>query len=564
MRKSKVLVTTATNLSSQERLRVKKSIATFLGGKSFVLEYKVDPSLLGGLKIQIGSKTLDLSLSGELEGQKRQLVDEGRIISVGDSVAWLDGLDGAMYGEIIKFSNETYGLVLNLEKDKLGTIILGKSETLRKGDTAISTGEILSIGVSDKVLGRIIDPLGTPLDEKEALVADKLMPVEKIAPSIIEREPVSVPLQTGIKAIDSMIPIGRGQRELIIGDRSTGKTAIALDTIINQKDSGVICIYVAIGQKRAKIAHVINKLKEYDVLKNSVVVVASASDPASLRYLAPYSATAIGEYFMEKGKDVLVIYDDLTKHAWAYREISLLLKRPSGREAYPGDIFYLHSKLLERACKLAKEKGGGSLTALPIVETLSGDVSSYIPTNVISITDGQIYLESDLFFSGIRPALNVGLSVSRVGGKAQLPAMKKVAGRLRLDLSQYWELATFAQFTTDLDPVTKQKIERGKRIVELLKQPQYEPMHVIDEVLAIFLGVSGALDEIPLELVQRAEKEFLGFIKEKEKKLFTKIAESKDINEETWQKLTEVVTNFIKSFKERQGILKENEKSEIN
>ncbi len=475
--------------------------------------------------------------------------ETGTIRSLNDGIAWLTGLSGARFGELIRFKNETYGLILNLETDRIGTVILGEYHHLRVGDTGESTGQLLTIGVGDEILGRIVTPLGEVLDDKGNYKKDREMPVERIAPSIIERSPINRPVQTGIKAIDSVIPVGRGQRELIIGDRGTGKTAITIDTIINQQKGDIVCVYVAIGQKRSKVAQVVQKLKELGALDYTVVVVASASAPAPLRYIAPYAGCAIGEYFMEKGKDALVIYDDLTKHAWAYRELSLLLERPSGREAYPGDVFYLHSRLLERACQLDKKNGGGSLTALPIIETQAGDVSAYIPTNVISITDGQIYLESDLFFAGVRPALNVGLSVSRIGGAAQTKAMKKVAGKLRLDLSQYYELATFAQFATDLDPVTKAKIERGKRIVEILKQPQYSPMSVEDQVVVMYLVTSGGLDTIDLNNVKEYEQEFLTFVHEEYADIPKEIADTKEFNEETENKLADVIKKFTEEFK---------------
>jgi len=481
----------------------------------------------------------------------QEIEDSGEIIELADGVAWLDGLDNAKYGELINFGSGSLGLVLNLEEKRVGTVVLGNYESLKLGKIGISTGRLLEVGVSKEILGRVIDALGNPLDEKGNYKKDKFVPVEKIAPGVIDRKPVDTPLQTGIKAIDSMIPIGRGQRELIIGDRSTGKTSLAIDTIINQKDSDVISIYVSIGQKRAKTAKVIEKLKECGILDKTIIIDASASSPPSLRYLAPYVGCAIGEYFMEKGKDVLVIYDDLTKHAWAYREISLLLKRPTGREAYPGDVFYLHSRLLERACQLSNERGGGSLTALPIIETQQQDVSAYIPTNVISITDGQIYLEPDLFFAGVRPALNVGLSVSRIGGAAQVAVMKKVAGRLRLDLSQYYELSTFAQFATDLDMATKEKIERGKRIVEILKQPQYQPMKVEDQVLIIYSATSGSLDDIPLKDIAAFEDEFIRHVHEKAAKISQVLRKKKVLDEKTEKSLKLEIEKFKKDFKER-------------
>jgi len=472
---------------------------------------------------------------------------EGTIVSLADGVAWLTGLTGVMYGEVVDFGKNISGLALNLEEKRVGVIILGEYEKLKLGERARTTGRLLEIGVSEEMLGRVVDPLGRPLDGGKPFFKLKFMPIEKIAPGVTDRKPIDTPLQTGIKAIDAMIPIGRGQRELIIGDRQVGKTAIAIDTIINQKESGVISIYVSIGQKRSKLAEIVKKLEEYAALSRTIVVAATSSDSAAMRYLAPYAGCAIGEYFMEKGKHALVIYDDLSKHAWSYREISLLLRRPSGREAYPGDIFYLHSRLLERACQLSDEKGGGSLTALPIIETQFQDVSAYIPTNVISITDGQIYLEPDLFFAGIRPALNVGLSVSRVGGAAQIKLMKKVAGRLRLDLSQYYELATFAQFATDLDPATKKKIERGKRIVEILKQEQYQPMKVEDEIMVIYLATSGSLDDVPLEICREFEKGFLEYVYAKAKALPKKLIESID-DKELEIKLKNLIDSYKKDF----------------
>jgi F-type H+-transporting ATPase subunit alpha len=480
--------------------------------------------------------------------------DAGNVLSVGDGVVWIDGLPDAMFGEILNVSG-TKALVMNLEEEQLGAVLLGGYKHIRKGDLAYSTGKVYEVGAGEEMLGRVVDPLGEPLDEKGEIKAKAYLPVERIAPGIVERQAIDTPLATGIMAIDAMIPIGRGQRELIIGDRGTGKTAVAIDTIINQKD--VISIYVAIGQKRSKIASVIDKLAETDSLKNTIIVSASASEPASLRYIAPYAATAIGEYFMDKGKDVLIIYDDLTKHAWAYRELSLLLRRPSGREAYPGDIFYLHSKLLERACRLSKKNGGGTLTALPIIETQAGDVSAYIPTNVISITDGQIYLESDLFFAGIRPALNVGLSVSRVGGAAQVKPMKKVAGKLRLDLTQYYELATFAQFASDTDAATREKIERGKRVVELLKQPQYKPLPTIDQIVVIHLVNSGLFDDLELELVNEFRQEALNAIKKEHKTLLSKIIDKNDFSEGDQEALVKtaqkVKERFVKARGEQNG-----------
>ena len=433
----------------------------------------------------------------------------GKIAEIGDGVARVWGLSDVSASEIISFPHNIKGLALNLEEDTVGVIIFGDWTKLKEGDTAETTGKILEIPVGEGLIGRVIDALGRPIDGKGAINTKKSYPTEKIAPGVVFRESVNTPLQTGLKAIDSMIPIGRGQRELIIGDRGLGKTAICTDTIINQKGHNVICIYVAIGQKTSKIAKVVDTLNKYRAMDHTIVVAASAADSATMQYVAPYAGCSIGEYFMDQGKDALVVYDDLSKHAWAYRQISLLLQRPSGREAYPGDIFYLHSRLLERAAKMAKEYGGGSLTALPIIETQAGDLSSYIPTNVISITDGQIYLEGDLFNAGIRPAVNPGLSVSRVGGAAQTKMMKKVAGSLRLDLAQYRELATFAQFGSDLDEATQKRLERGKRIVEVLKQPQYKPMDTSFQVVILWAVNNGYFDNVPIEEFSSTEEKIL-------------------------------------------------------
>lgn len=464
----------------------------------------------------------------------------GTIIEIGDGIARMTGLGGAQASEMLEFPGNTFGVAFNLEEQTVGAIILGDFQHLKEGDSVKRTGKILSVPVGEGMVGRVVDPLGRPLDGKGAIKADRQMPVERIAAGVLAREPVGTPLQTGIKAIDAMIPIGRGQRELIIGDRQTGKTAIAVDTIINQKGAGVICIYVAIGQKESKVARIVSKLEETGALRHTIVVVAGASAPASLSYVAPYAGAAIGEYFMDKGGDALVVYDDLSKHAWAYREVSLLLRRPPGREAYPGDIFYLHSRLLERACKMSKANGGGTLTAFPIIETQAGDVSAYIPTNVISITDGQIYLESDLFYRGIRPALNVGLSVSRVGSAAQIKAMKRIAGKLRLDLAQFRELEAFAQFATDLDPQTRAQIERGRRLVEVLKQVQYQPMPVAHQVAILYAVTSGALDAVPVEKVRVWEDAFHAQLKSSATKLMEAIAATKDVTPDIAVKLDEL------------------------
>ncbi len=470
-----------------------------------------------------------------------------------DGVLTLSGLSKAFMGELIEFQDGSIGTILNLEEDAVSVILLSGGENLREGDTAKTTGKLLSINVSNDFLGRVVSPLGQPLDGRPKPKTGKDMPLEKIAAGVVERKPVDTPLKTGIKAIDSMIPIGRGQRELIIGDRGLGKTAIAIDTIINQKEANkgkkpVICIYVAIGQKQSSIAQVVDKLKETGALDYTIIVVASASAPASLQYLAPYAGTAIAEYFLEKGEDILVVHDDLTKHAWAYRQLSLVLKRPAGREAYPGDIFYLHSRLLERAVRLNKENGGGSITALPVIETQAGDISAYIPTNVISITDGQIFLQADLFNAGIRPAINAGNSVSRVGGAAQTGAIKSVAGKLRLEIAQYNSLAAFAQFGSELDESTIQQLERGKRTVEILKQPQYHPLPESLQVISIWAVTNGFLDDIPDDQVQRFESELHEYIKTHHKKLLETLSSGAKLNEETNKELKKILEEFKKMF----------------
>lgn len=472
----------------------------------------------------------------------------GTIASIADGVVKIQGLPQVSYLELIQFPGGIMGFAINLEEDTVGAIVLGDYLGLREGDRVESTGKLLSVPVGDEFYGRVINPLGIPVDGKGAISSKKFYPIEKIAPGVTSRQPVLTPLQTGIKAIDAMIPIGRGQRELIIGDRNTGKTAIAIDTIINQRKEGVICVYVAIGQKTSRIAQVVADLTAHKAMEHTIVVAASASDPAAFQYLAPYAGTAMAEYFMDQGKDVLVIYDDLSKHAWAYRQISLILKRPSGREAYPGDVFYLHSRLLERACRLDKEHGGGSITALPIIETLAGDLSAYIPTNVISITDGQIFLESDLFYTGQRPAVNVGLSVSRVGGSAQIKAMKKVAGNLRLDLAQYRDLAAFSQFSSDLDQATKKQIDRGARMMELLKQGQYAPMSVARQVAIMWAGANGHLDDVPVARVSEFEKDFLSFIETSHPKALPAITKEKTITPEIEGMLGSAVKEFKKTF----------------
>jgi len=477
------------------------------------------------------------------------MVDVGAVIEIGDGIARIHGLAAAKYNELIQFPKGIMGIVMNLEEDSVAALILGDYSQIKEGDEVRCTGRIVEVPVGEGLIGRVVDPIGRPLDGKGAIKANKTRPIERIAPHVLLRKPVDTPVQTGIKAIDSMIPLGRGQRELIIGDRSTGKTAIALDTIINQKGGDLTCIYVAIGQKASKVARVIATLESYGAMAHTVIVAANASDPVALQYLAPYAGCAIGEEFMEQGKDALVIYDDLSKHAWAYRQLSLLLRRPPGREAYPGDVFYLHSRLLERAAKYAPEYGGGSLTALPIIETQAGDVSAYIPTNVISITDGQIYLETDLFNAGIRPAINVGLSVSRVGGAAQTKAMKQVAGRLRLELSQYRELAAFAQFgTTELDKATRAQLERGQRLTEVLKQPQYVPMPLEKQVMILYVAINGYLDDIPMDKVAAFEVNFHRFMEANHPEVGRSIATEKAISPETEQALKAAINEFKQSM----------------
>jgi F-type H+-transporting ATPase subunit alpha len=481
-------------------------------------------------------------------GSTVTMVDVGTVIEVGDGVARIHGLHGAKYNELLEFPNGIMGLALNLEEDNVAAVILGDFSHIKEGDEVRSTGRVVEVPVGDELIGRVVDPLGNPLDELGPIKTKKTRPVERVAPNVVMRQRVNTPVHTGIKTIDALIPIGRGQRELIIGDRSIGKSAIAIDTIISQKGGNLICIYVAIGQKTSKVAQVIDIFKKYGAMEHTVVVVANASDPAPLQYLAPYSGCAIGEEFMEQGKDALIIYDDLTKHAWAYRQISLILRRPPGREAYPGDVFYLHSRLLERAAKLDQEHGGGSLTALPIIEIQAGDLAAYIPTNVISITDGQIYLETDMFNSGVRPALNAGLSVSRVGGNAQTRAMRQVAGRLRIDMAQYRELATFAQFgTADLDKATRSQLERGQRITEVLKQPQYAPMSLDKEVTILYAVTNGYLDDVPLEKIAAFEQSFHRFMETNHPEINQRILTDKEIKPETDEALKSAISEFKKS-----------------
>ncbi|MDL1970870.1 MAG: F0F1 ATP synthase subunit alpha [Candidatus Desulfofervidaceae bacterium] len=506
--------------------------------------------------MQIRAEEISQIIKQQIKGFEKEIdVNEtGVVLSVGDGIARVYGLEKCMTMELIEFPGDIYGLALNLEEDNVGVAIMGEDTHIKEGDIVKRTGRIAQIPVGDVVLGRVIDPVGRPLDGKGPIEAKEFRRIEMKAPGIIERQPVCEPCYTGLKAIDAMTPVGRGQRELIIGDRQIGKTAIGIDAILAQKDTDVYCIYVAVGQKRSTVAMIVDTLQRYGAMEYTTVVAATASEPATLQYIAPYSGCAIGEYFRDTKRHALIIYDDLTKQAWAYRQVSLLLRRPPGREAYPGDIFYNHSRLLERAAKLSEEKGGGSLTALPIIETQQGDVSAYIPTNVISITDGQVYLEPGLFFAGIRPAINVGLSVSRVGGAAQIKAMKQVAGSLRLDLAQYRELAAFAQFGSELDKATQQQLERGARLVEILKQPQYQPLPVEKQVTIIFAGVNGFLDELPVEVLKEYEPELYQFVEAKYPQIYQSIKEKQEIDKETEELLKKAITEFNAEFKMKKGL----------
>ncbi len=492
----------------------------------------------------------------QLQGYEAEvdLTEAGRVIEVGDGIARIYGLDGAMAGELLQFPGDVYGLVLNLEEDNVGAVLLGDDTLIKEGDAVARTKRIAQVPVGDAAVGRVVNALGQPVDGKGPIASNEFRPLERYAPGVVDRRGVKEPLQTGLKAIDAMIPIGRGQRELIIGDRGTGKTAIGVDTIINQKGQGVYCFYVAIGQKRSTVAQVVKVLEDTGAMAFTTVVIASASEPAALQYLAPYTGCAMAEFFRDSGRHALCIYDDLSKHATAYRQMSLLLRRPPGREAYPGDVFYLHSRLLERAAKLNDQLGGGSLTALPIIETQLGDVSAYIPTNVISITDGQIYLESDLFYSGIRPAVNVGLSVSRVGGSAQIKAMRQIAGKLRLDLAQYRELAAFAQFGSDLDKSTLQQLARGQRMVELLKQGQYAPLLVERQIAIIFAGSQGLLDDLPVDQVRPFEEFLYPHLERKQPQLLPEIGNKKELSDELRDALTKAVGEAKAEFVASRGI----------
>lgn len=492
-------------------------------------------------------------LRKEIEQYHAQIEESevGSVIQVGDSIARIHGLRRARAGELLQFPGDIYGIAFNLEEDNVVAVVLGSDKAIKEGDTVRRTGKIAQVPVGDALIGRVVDPLGRPLDGKGPITASKFRPVESLAPGVVDRQPVKQPLQTGLKSIDSMIPIGRGQRELIIGDRQTGKTAIALDTIINQKEENVICIYVAIGQKVSTISSVIDTLERSGAMKYSIVVSASADNPPTYLYLAPYAGCAMGEEFMYAGKDVLIIYDDLSKHAKAYRELSLLVRRPPGREAYPGDVFYLHSRLLERGAKLNQQLGGGSMTSLPIIETQAGDVSAYIPTNVISITDGQIYLDTSLFYQGFRPAVDVGLSVSRVGGSAQTKAMKQVAGLLRLTLAQYRDLAAFAKFASDLDKATQDQLAQGERFMELLKQVQFQPMPLEKQVMILFVGISGSLNDVPVSELRQFEKEFYQFMDSKHPEIPRAIKSKKQLDDDVKESLKQAITEFKKDFMSR-------------
>jgi F-type H+-transporting ATPase subunit alpha len=489
------------------------------------------------IREQIGSYAVEVDVA-----------EVGSVIAIGDGIARIHGVQRAMAGEMLEFPHGVFGIALNLEEESVGAVLLGDFTEIKEGDVVKRTGRIISVPVGDELLGRVVNALGQPIDGKGPIHAKQILPIERLAPGVVDRQPVKEPLQTGLKAIDGMVPIGRGQRELIIGDRQTGKTAVAVDAIINQRGTGVVCIYNAIGQKQSTVAQVVRTLEEYDAMSYTIVVAASASDPAPMLYISPYSACVIGEYFRDSGRHALVVYDDLSKHAQAYREISLLLRRPPGREAYPGDVFYLHSRLLERAAKLNAEKGGGSLTALPIIETQAGDLSAYIPTNVISITDGQIFLEADLFHQGVRPAINVGNSVSRVGGAAQIRAMRQVAGSLRLDLAQYRELAAFAQFGSDLDKATQSQLNRGRRLVEILKQPQYQPLAVEKQVVIIYAAIRGFLDPVAIEQLRRYEEDLYRFLESRHPEVLGTIAEKKILDDDLKALLEAALKEFGQQF----------------
>ncbi len=507
---------------------------------------------------QIKANEITQLIRQQIENYESKIaVDEvGTVVTLGDGIARVHGLDKVMAGELLAFPHDVAGIAMNLEEDQVGVVLLGEYTEISEGDEVKRTGRIMSVPVGDALVGRVVNSLGQAIDDKGPISSDRFIPLERLAPGVIDRQPVREPMATGLKAIDSMIPIGRGQRELIIGDRQTGKTAVAIDTIINNKGNDLTCIYCAIGQKRSSIAQVVKLLDDYGAMDYTIVVAASASEPAPMQYIAPYAACAMGEFFRDNGKHALVIYDDLSKHAASYREISLLLRRPPGREAYPGDVFYLHSRLLERAAKMSDKKGGGSLTALPVIETQAGDVSAYIPTNVISITDGQIYLETDLFNQGVRPAVNVGLSVSRVGGSAQIKAMRQVAGTLKLDLAQYRELAAFAQFGSDLDKATQQQLNRGQRLVEVLKQKQFSPLPFSKQILIIFAGTNGFLDDLAVDQVRDFEAELLKFVDATSPGLLRTIMEKKILDDSLKAEITKVVKDAKQQFVAREAVAK--------
>ncbi len=576
-----VVITTARQLTEDEMQGLQESLTTKFGREIYITKAKVDNAIIGGIIVTLQDEVYDASLKRQLEKvdglmQKIQFANSslkgtkemtkalsdgvdkfqtdvdleeiGTVEKVGDGIATVAGMRGVMSGELVELHDGVMGMVQNLRPDEVGVVLMGGTTEIKEGDTVRRTGYVMEVPVGEELLGRVVDPLGKPLDGRGNFKPAGYRPVESPAPGIAAREPVTVPLQTGLKAIDALVPIGRGQRELIIGDRGTGKTAIALDTILNQKDTGVICIYVAIGQKTSSVARLTKILEDYGAMSYTIVVAATAADTAPLQYLAPYSGAAMGEYFMDQGKDVLIVYDDLSKHAVAYRAMSLLLRRPPGREAYPGDVFYLHSRLLERAARRNKQYGGGSMTALPIIETMAGDVSGYIPTNVISITDGQIYLESELFYAGTRPAINAGLSVSRVGGAAQVKAMKSVAGTLRLDLAQYRELAAFAQFGSDLDKATKAQLDRGARMTEILKQVQYAPLSVDKQVMILYAATQGHLDDIEVHDVARFEKEFYSYMSVNHPDIGADIAKEKQLTDDIRKRLDGAITTFLDNF----------------
>ena len=576
-----VVITTARQLTDAEVQSIQEILTTKFGKEIYINKAKVDNSIIGGIVITMKDEVYDASAKRQLEKvdglmQKIQFANSGlkgtkeltKVLSagvdkfqtavdleeigivqkVGDGIATVSGMRGAMSGELVELHDGVMGMVQNLRPDEVGVVLMGGTTEIKEGDTVRRTGYVMEVPVGEELLGRVVDPLGKPIDGRGNFKPAGYRPVESPAPGIAAREPVTVPLQTGLKAIDALVPIGRGQRELIIGDRGTGKTAIAIDTILNQKDTGVICIYVAIGQKTSSVARLTKTLQDHGAMGYTIVVAATAADTAPLQYLAPYSGAAMGEYFMDQGKDVLIVYDDLSKHAVAYRAMSLLLRRPPGREAYPGDVFYLHSRLLERAARRNKQYGGGSMTALPIIETMAGDVSGYIPTNVISITDGQIYLESELFYAGTRPAINAGLSVSRVGGAAQIKAMKSVAGTLRLDLAQYRELAAFAQFGSDLDKATKAQLDRGARMTEILKQVQYAPLSIDKQVMILYAATNGHLDDIDIKDVARYEREFFSYMNINHPDIGTDIAKEKKLTDDIKKRLDDAITTFMDNF----------------